>query len=161
MSTPLAHVAKILDAALDAICLSPETCRTGRYLGGEVPWDECGDGGCSNKDGMLWAKLIGVNPVSGQSTSTKCADYLWTAEVGVVRCIAGVTTNGVPGMGLIEADANRQVTDADAIFTALTCGLAPDSLLADVELTSWSPLGPSGGCAGGAWTMRGRLSVCC
>lgn len=174
MSTPVGHVLEVLQSALDLLTVVPEPpaenlclidplpCRTAIYLGGEVPWDSCNGTGCGDRDGMLWAKMIGINPVSGGSDSSNCPDYTWTAEIGVVRCVASLDDSGnIPTPDQVAADAQQQADDADAIFTALRCCAPADSPLREVALTSWSPLGPTGGCAGGAWTVRGRLSACC
>lgn len=174
MASPLVTVLGILTDVLDLLtdsegsedtpdcALTVLPCRTAVYLGGEVPWDECGDGGCSGKDGMLWAKLISVDPTAGGSDQGNCPSYIWTAEIGIVRCIATLGEGSAPpSASVIEADAIRQAADADAIYTALRCCDARSEALREVALSRWNPLGPQGACAGGAWTVRGAFSVCC
>lgn len=175
MSTPLTDVADILRSALtlltedpeesdpDPSCpiLEPDVCRVALYLGGEVPYDSC-DGGCSGSaNGMLWAKIISVTPTQGNTDQGSCASYIWTAEIGVVRCVAGLGNDGQPPTAAqVEADALQQAADADAIFTALRCCPTRPDELRDVSLTRWDPVGQSP-CAGGTWTVRGALNVCC
>lgn len=174
MASPVSNVLVVLREALDLLTdpgesddpnpcgIAPEPCRVGIYLGGEVPWDSCGEGSCSGKDGMLWAKLVSIDPVTGADQAGSCNTYMWTAEIGVVRCVASVTNSGTPPkMDIIESDAEQQAADADAIYSALACCASRPESLHNVSLTRWNPLGPSGGCAGGAWTVRGRLDVCC
>lgn len=173
MSGPLEEVADILRSALalltedpeeselDCAPLTPEVCRSALYLGGEVPYDSC-DGACgSGKNGMVWAKVVSITPTAGDSDQGKCASYIWTAEIGVVRCVAGLGEDGQPpSAARVESDALQQVADADAIFTALRCCPTRTDALRDVALTRWDPVGQSP-CAGGAWTVRGALNVCC
>lgn len=165
-ATPVEYVLDRLRDALDLLAegdcaVSPATCRTAVYFGGEVPWDECGTGCAGGKNGMLWAKLVSITP-RGSNRGGKCAEYAWTAEFGIVRCVAGMGKDGSPPKpAAVEADAYQQARDADAIFNGLVCCPSPDSPLRDVSLTSWSPLGPNGNCAGGAWLAEGALSVCC
>lgn len=170
MADPVTDVVALLRLALDSLScntgdccpVSPPTCRTAVYLAGEVPWDTCESGCSGDSNGMMWANLLTIAPTAGGSDQGSCADYIWTAEVGIVRCVAGPTNDGSPpSADKVQADAEQQATDADAIFTALRCcDSRPEGLL-DVALSSWAPLGPNGNCAGGAWTVRGRLSVCC
>jgi hypothetical protein len=168
VARPLGQVATILKDALDLLtgpssecCISPAPCRTALYLGGEVPWDECGSGCGNGKSGMLWAKLISVDP-QGPAQGGNCDTWQWTAEFGIVRCIATVSNNGnPPSATAIQVDADQQIADADAIFTALNCCASRPETLQDVTVLRWQPLGPTGACAGGTWTVKGTLNVCC
>lgn len=147
----------------DGVCvvLDPPVCESFVGLGGTVTWDQCA-GDCGGANGQLWANLQSIDPITGESSAGSCQTYLWTAEVGVVRCVATVNDAGEPPSGFVkETDAQQQGVDADLIFQALTCCKPLPENIADVELVSWSPLGPNGGCAGGVWTVRGALSVCC
>ena len=65
--------------------------------------------------------MVSVNPLNSGGDSTKCPMYTWTAEIGVVRCIAALDKNGAPDMSKIELDAAQQARDADAIFQTLRC----------------------------------------
>lgn len=141
--------------------LDPLPCRTAVYLGGEVPWDSC-EGSCTgDREGMLYASLVGLNPVTGQDPGG-CPTWNFTFDIGVLRCIHGLTDSGKPPKPEdIAADAARQADDADAVFYAFTCCPTRPEALRVVTLQSWRPLGPQGRCAGGAWTVRGRLDACC
>lgn len=111
---------------------------------------------------MLYAKLVSIDPVSGSQGAGRCQEYRWTAEVGILRCISGLDESGNPPKpAAIEKDARQQAKDADSIFDALMCCPTRPESLQEVTLTRWSPLGPQGKCAGGAWLMTGDLSVCC
>jgi hypothetical protein len=167
--TPVARVLALLGKALDVLtdegadcALDVQPCRTAIYLGGEVPWDTCEDNACGAvRNGQLWAQLVGINPTAGGSDASNCPSYNWTGSIGIVRSIATLTASGPPSVDRIAKDAARQACDADAIFRAITCCPDAESPLREVTLSAWSPLGPSGACAGGAWTVRGRLDVCC
>lgn len=171
MPDPVTSVLVVLREALDLLTDYEESdgcaidlpvCRSGIYLGGEVPWDTCSESCSKGENGMLWAKLVSINPVNSGNDSTNCPTFSWTAEFGIVRCIATMSNDGAPPpMDMIEADADQQVADADAIFNALRCCDARSEALQDVTVNAWNPLGPNGACAGGAWTVRGVLSVCC
>lgn len=170
MTGPLTRVVVVLQTALDALTcqdadccsITPDVCRTAVYLGGEVPWDTC-DSGCSGKrNGMLWAKIVSIDPTAGGTDTGSCASYTWTAEIGVVRCITGLNQDGSPpSAAAVAKDARQQVADADAIYAALRCCPTRPDALQDVSLTRWAPVGPQGNCAGGAWSVRGSLDVCC
>lgn len=140
----------------------PQPCRVVLSPGLEIPWDECGTGDCGDApdgpDGQLWANITTmISTPSGGS----CEQIVWTADVGIVRCAATVQNDGSPPpVGAVEHDAWQQAADADHIRYAIRCcPVRPDSIK-DVELVTWTALGPSGGCVGGAWTIRGILDDC-
>lgn len=134
----------------------PDPCRVAVYPGPEVPWEtftvECGGG----RDGQLYAAL---QSVTVQSSAGGCRSIVFTAVVGIMRCAATLTDSGdAPSTVRVEADADQQAADADAIMRALTC--CPDRP-EGVELVSWTPIGPSGAAAGGEWTVQGVIQECC
>lgn len=168
MGAPVSNVLEILRDALDlltnveACAIEPAPCRVAVYpSGGAVPWDTC-ESGCNGEssDGQLWAAFTSV--VSNNQPGP-CRSYTWTAEIGVVRCEKAKPNDSgqMPSTALVEADAQQQAADADAIFNALTCCVDRPETLRDVELLTWAPRGPSGGCVGGIWTVRGVLDICC
>lgn len=141
--------------------LTPEPCRVAVYPGAEVAWDTCETLGCgSGKDGQLW---VAAQPATVLEQGGGCRRIIWTAEVGIVRCAAGPRGDGSPPtVEAVEADAAQQSADSMAIMRAITARTAErPECLDGVELVSWQPLGPSGGCVGGAWTIRGVLDECC
>lgn len=165
MTGPLERVTQTLRLALDTLTsgdcrLAVLPCRTALYLGGEVPWDVC-ETGKGGTNGQLWANLTNLTPVAGGSDSSNCPSYNWTAELGIVRCVSSLNPDGSPPrVSDVEADAALQAQDADAIWSALACCATRPEPLQDVVLSSWAPLN-GGKCAGGAWTVRGRLTLCC
>lgn len=167
MSGPLERVTDTLRLILTTLtsgdcCLDLKPCRTALYLGGEVPWDNCEACKSKGTNGQLWANLINITPAAGGSDAGACPEYNWSAEIGIVRCIASLSNGGsVPTPAAIATDALQQAKDADQIYRALRCCPTRPEALHDVVLSSWVPLGPNGKCAGGAWTARGRLDVCC
>lgn len=164
--TPVSAIVTLLHTALDLVqdnscgSLAP-VCRCAVYLGGEVPMDSC-ETSCGNgRNGMLWANLVGVNQIP-QAGDGPCQAWTWTAQIGVYRCVAVLGADGsIPSKDAIEADSTQQAADADAIYAALVCCVYRPETLRDVTLSSWAPVSPQGGCAGGSWTVTGRLEDCC
>lgn len=171
MASPTGFVLDTLREILDLLdggsecALVPPACRVAVYPGVDVAWDSCGAGSCSGKDGQLWANLVSldrVNDANGSAAGSGCRTYIWTAEIGIVRCQAGPTSNGQPpSVDAVENDARQQADDADAVYTALQCCADRSESVRDVELQSWRALSPQGKCGGGVWTVRGALSECC
>lgn len=173
MGSPVSAVLSTLRDALELLAggdetstcrIVPEPCRVALYPSGNVPWDNC-ESGCNgaSSDGQLWAAFIGVSAVGGEPGNGPCRRFTFTAEIGVVRCEkAKLGDDGqMPASALVEADSDQQAADADAISNALVCCDTRPESLRDLELVSWAPRGPSGGCVGGVWTVRGVLDVCC
>lgn len=166
MSGPATAVLGVLQEVLDLLTdptsgcvLSPEPCKIGLVPGSAVAWDTCGEGKCATgKDGQLWANLntfttVGVGP---------CQTITWTATIGIVRCVATVKDDGTfPTSAELLADADQQAADADSIKAAIDCCENRSENIRDVTLVAWTALGPTGGCAGGQWTVKGVLDVCC
>lgn len=142
-------------------CALPCFCRVAVYPGLEVAWDTCGEDPCSDCDGQLWGAIQGINPVEGQR-GTGCEAWTWTAQVGSVRCAAKPKDDGSPpSVEAVQNDAIRQALDADGILRGIKCCPTQRVRDAGIVVESWVPLGPDGGCVGGAWTISGRLDVCC
>lgn len=140
--------------------ISPQPCRTVLSPGLEIAWDECGAGGCTDddRDGQLWAN---ITTMEADSDSGNCERIVWTADVGIVRCAATVQDDGSPPpVAAVEHDAWQQAADSDHIRYAIRCCPSRPETIGDVELVTWTSLGPSGGCVGGAWTIRGILDEC-
>jgi hypothetical protein len=148
----------------DAPCPLPPFCRVAVYPGMDVPWDSCGTGDCNEADGQLWAALQPLTRVpSSDAGSGNCQVWQFTAQVGAVRCAAKMSDDGQPPpVEAVQQDAIRQAIDADGIRYAITCCPERPQRLKDagIVLDSWTPLGPND-CVGGAWTIRGRIDVCC
>jgi hypothetical protein len=144
-------------------CPLPPFCRVAVYPGLEVPWDSCGTS-CGAADGQLWGAIQGITRVAGNGVGA-CQAYQFTAQIGALRCAAKMKDddlNPFPSVEAVQQDAIRQAVDADGIRYALECcPVRPRRLIdAGIVLDSWVPLGPQD-CVGGAWTIRGRIDVCC
>ena len=150
----------------DGGCPLPCFCRVAVYPGLEVPWDSCSTGGsCGECDGQLYAAIQSVTRVAGDGVGA-CQTYQFTALVGAVRCAAQLKDDDqdpFPSVEAVQNDAIRQAVDADGIRYAIECCPTRPQRLKDagILMDSWAPLGPQGGCVGGAWTIRGRFDVCC
>ena len=169
----LTHVIELLSDILELLtddeseanCALPCFCRVALYPGLEVPWDSCSTGGaCAECDGQLYAAIQGVTRVQGNGVGS-CQAYQFTALVGAVRCAAKMTDDDrkpFPSVDAVQQDAIRQARDADGIRYAIECCPTRPQRLKDagIVLDSWAPLGPQD-CVGGAWTIRGRVDVCC
>lgn len=157
----LATLQEIVDLLVDGsdncVPLDPPPCRAGVYPGQEVPWDFCG-GQCGGNDGQLFANLSGMDV----RQEGPCQRITFTAEVGILRCAAPMADDGTPpSAAAISADADQQAQDADAIWNAISCCTDRSEDLRGIVLVSWRALGPTGGCVGGAWIVRGVIDTCC
>jgi hypothetical protein len=152
------------DESPSGLCLLPPFCRVAVYPGLDVPWDSCGTGPCDESDGQLWAAIQSIARVpSSDAGSGNCQVWQFTAQIGAVRCASKMDEDGnPPPVDEIQQDAIRQARDADGIRYAITCCPERPRRLIDagIVLDSWVPLGPND-CVGGAWTIRGRIDVCC
>lgn len=145
-------------------CVMDPFCRVAVYPGPEVPWDSCEIDGCGDGDGQLYAAIQGIAPhPANTNTAGSCDAWVWTAQVGAVRCMAKATDNQqFPTVDEVQADAARQAVDADAIFHVIKCCAPRIQRLKDAAMvvTTWTPV-VDGGCGGGFWTITGRFDVCC
>lgn len=132
----------------------PEPCFCAILPGAEVAFDYCEpcEGGAC---GQAWVRLDSLYPSAvfpAPDVEGTCASLLAiSVQVGIVRCapVAG-DDGGPPGLADQLDTAQLQVADALAIRRAvLCCGL---SLHREHALGPYQPVGPLGGCVGGAWT---------
>jgi hypothetical protein len=123
---------------------------------GQVAWDEC----C---DGQLWGRVVTITPHQttqqgrGAVSMPPCGvDYLIaTVAIGLIRCAASISDSGKsPSAGRLTADGYQQLDDMTAIERVILCD--PRTL----NVQSWNPLGPEGGCVGGEWTFTIALGAC-
>lgn len=146
-----------------ADCVLDPFCRVAVYPGPEVPWDSCEVDDCANSDGQLYAAIQGVAPHPSNTGTAGCEAWVWTAQVGAVRCMAKPGDDmQFPTVEQVQADAARQAVDADGIFNAIRCCAPQVQRLRDaaIVVTTWTPV-VDGGCGGGFWTITGRFDVCC
>lgn len=176
-STPTITILETLRAILDTLTFSgspgespgqsdcllvPQPCRVVLSPGLDIAWDSCGDHACADggRDGQLWANITTMTIVN--SSAGSCERINWTADVGIVRCAATLQEDGsAPPVAAEEHDAWQQAADADRIRYAIRCCEGRSELVQDLSFVSWTALGPSGGCVGGAWTISGALEDCC
>lgn len=145
-------------------CALPCFCRVAVYPGLEVAWDTCGEDTCADCDGQLWAAIQSVTRNTTFPAGSGCESFTFTAQIGAVRCAAKPRPDGSPpSVEAVQNDAVRQALDADGILSALKCCPSRSRRIRDagIVVDSWAPLGPDGGCVGGAWTISGRFDVCC
>lgn len=130
----------LLTSAWDALDEKP-----GRSLiapGAEVAWDDC----C---DGQLAVRIVSSEPVWSRAQRCIVAVRV-TYGVSIVRCVRTVSDRGKPPtQEEITADGLGLVDDMCALY----------AMLVDFEaghqrtIGAWTPSGPSGGCAGGEWSV--------
>ena len=129
----------------------------GRYFvapGGEIAWDDC----CN---GQHWLRVTSVEPVISGAYTPCLIGWNVNIGLGVVRCVAVLDDRGIaPSAAALTADACTILADTSALARALleTGGVASVGCVENVTMNTWSPLGPTGGCAGGEWTARLRIS---
>lgn len=140
-------------------------CRVAVYPGLQVPMDSCSTGGaCGECDGQLWGAIQSITRVQqAGAAGGVCDAWMWTAQIGAVRCAAMPSEDGTPpSVDAVQGDAVSQGVDADGIWYALSCCPTRPQRIKDagIVLESWTPLA-EGDCVGGFWTIRGRFDVCC
>jgi hypothetical protein len=150
----LPPIALALDALATCVCelLASEgagpTCWCGLYPGASVSWEYCGEctsGAC----GMGYVRMGGVFPYATfplPVIDDRCVKPLaWAVEVGALRCLTIPADGEIASpMEMAEATIN-QMLDATALYKAIKCcGL-------ELAVEAYRPLGPEGGCVGGAW----------
>ena len=125
-------------------------CWCGLWHGDTVSWDYCGE--CSEGHcGMGWVRVMAAFPYQTfpvPQVDLKCTLPLaYQIEVGVMRCMPTAEEDGtLPDEETIAEASYIAIADAHAMHRALLC------CAADMAIEGYLALGPSGGCAGGAWT---------
>lgn len=161
ITTVLDTLQSVLDLLTDEVSgcpIQPLPCRVATYPGPEVPWDSC-EVNAAGDNGQLWANLLPTFSIQGEGS---CQVITFQAEIGIVRCAATLDDDGnPPTVQQVALDAAQQAEDADAIYRAVMCCPSRSEAVRSMILSAWRPVGPSGGCAGGIWTVRGVLNVCC
>lgn len=117
------------------------------------PADRC-DCGCTvegrDGNGQAWVRLVQVSNRVDRSSPRHCASIM-DAEVqlGVYRCIESVVgdDNELPSCDEMTNDAVLILADRAAMWRAVQCCEAIRGY--DPQILNWTPVGPSGGCAGG------------
>lgn len=132
--------------------LEHEVGRAFVQVGTEVAWDNC----C---DGQLSLRVISAQPQYPNGTRTaKCGPIYWRVVIGisVLRCASTVNDRGVaPSAKTITDEAVASFEEMARVQTAVEDYLG-DRL---ITFSDWTPQGPSGGCAGGEWTLTMRVDA--
>jgi hypothetical protein len=165
VTAPAAQVLGVLEEILDLLTdetsgcrLTKDVCRVVLAPGGEIAWDTCGESTCAGKDGQLWALPLSMTVTD----EGPCERITFDAEIGIIRCAAPPGADGEPpSEEAVLADAELQAADADSIRYVIDCCEGRSERLRGIVLTSWRALGPTGGCVGGQWNVRGVLDTCC
>lgn len=105
--------------------------------------------------GMAWGRVADITAVLDEAGGGSACATAWNVsiEVGMVRGAPIMHADGEPPTPEEQAEAaDRQRIETDLIFQALTC----TDLTADVRVQPliYTPIGPDGGCVGGAWVAR-------
>lgn len=115
-----------------------------------------GDGNCG---GMLWVRLVNANRSASfptPTTANDCAGMLaFPVEVGIARQAPQVLQPTgrqpiLPTQAEVRAAADRQHEDMLGMYRAI---LKFKDEVEDINLGSYSPIGPEGDVIGGAWTV--------
>lgn len=152
-------VLPLLSSMVDCLCeelaasYGPDPCFCGLVPAALVAMDFCDCGGISC--GMAWVRLDSIYPsrrFADQTTDARCGDPLAVRiNVGVTRCLPGPDARGNPPDAVAQAEAVAvQMADMAAMRRAVACCL-PQST--KYVLGTYQPLGPSGNCGGGVWTV--------
>lgn len=141
----------------------PEPCFCGLMPGSTPALDWCGDGQCNGTcGGQAWVRPVDGYPSTifpqPDTTEQNCGTALaFRIEVGIGRCLPMPKNNPVggytpPTLEQQLAATRLQMADMQAIRRAIQCCMGADEDI-DYVLETYTPLIPSGGCGGGAWTV--------
>lgn len=141
--------------ALDAACI-PVSSQS--IEPGPPSWSNCCD------DGHAYIRIVRmhmVDPFPSQSRNpTHCRNIGALVEVGVLRCAPTLDNQGNPPKPeQMTMSALEQTQDMSVIHSVLTSH-NPAWSSNPVVLDTWVPLGPTGGCVGGAWQAWIDVAVC-
>ena len=146
---------------------SVPVCRKFLAPGAQVPWDSCCE--CpGGSEGQAWVGVERFYPVAPfpqqDAGAQRCHPREYAADivVGVLRCAHTVDDRGeAPPEGVVTGDAVKVARDRTIARDALLCGfLGDDADPGTFRLGAWTPLGPSGGCVGGAWQATIAVPAC-
>lgn len=176
MSTPLSDslVAPLLVSLRECVraqlarSISGPVCRASLRHSVVTPTMDGCDCECPEGQGDAWVRLVRLEPDVSNDTGgglqpSSCApSWLAYVEIGVYRCVP------LPEEGEALPEQTEHVisldalSDMNALLRVLTCCPTLRDTFTAVDF--WQPLGPSGGCAGGALQFRvailGGAGVC-
>lgn len=123
--------------------------------GEQVPFDYCDR--CD--DGMAWVRLASLQPPQDRldNTPMQCfTEMSMTVEVGHIFSAPWPESDGDLPDEHDHTDATlRQIRSADLLLQALLCTDLPSGETPTDP--TYVPLGPDGGCLGGAWSATVRV----
>ena len=127
------------------------TCWCGIWPGAEVSWEYCGE--CAGDAcGMGWVRLMAVFPYDTfpvASIDLRCSRPLaYQVEIGALRCLPQPAEGTVVDPAVMTEVALSVAADTWALYRAAECCEASDK-----AIVGYLPLGPSGGCVGGSWSI--------
>lgn len=135
-----------------------DVCRAHLSPGTSVTADQCCD--CNGGQGQASVRVAQLYPTASFPTPladlSRCWAMTWAAqfELVVFRCAATVDKDGeAPPADAVGRDATVVLSDAAAMARAVSCCFPDGCCGPGVLPGTWNPVGPSGGCVGGALTV--------
>lgn len=130
----------------------PAFCYTGIMPGGVVSLDYCQE--CDDTCGMAWVRLASIREEVEDDTPSRCSTtFSVNIEMGMVRCHATSDEEGNPMPVEYQfAKAEAQMDEQAVMRRVLLCSETAQGY--DKLLGAYLPIGPEGGCVGGAWTAQ-------
>jgi len=124
-----------------------------RHAAAYPSMDDCCE--CGAGEGQAWVRVQRVDLAPESPTlkadATPCAGQMLrvTFDAGVYRCVTAIHPNGTgPTDDEFNTDTLGALADHEIMRTAISCCPKPDENWRWYP-TTWVPLGPLGGCAGG------------
>jgi hypothetical protein len=135
----------------------PDVCFCGVLPGADVAFDYCAPCDEVGHCGQAWVRLVEMFPSKVfpvPDAEGNCSSLLaFQLAVGIVRCAPVPDDDGTPPSMEDQFDTTGLVmADAMAIRRAILC-CATANRNRDYLLGPYLPVGPEGGCVGGAWTV--------
>lgn len=139
---------------------APEPCFCGVLPGTAVAQDYCDEGYCEANNGMAWTRLVSITTEQVQTSPSgasgpSCATvYNITVEAGVLRS-APVFSDSEGEPPTVEAQlaaSMQQQHDMGVVLSVLDCCDGLPEMLDRPIIGEYLPIGPEGGCVGGAWS---------
>lgn len=122
------------------------------YPGDSAVWDFC------DCDGQLSLVVASVTPY-GPAACPQAWDV--GLVFSVVRCVATSDDNGnPPPPEVLVSDELQILADTQELSRQILALDETVPAVMRVMLGTWAPLGPMGGCAGGAWSATVSIPVC-
>lgn len=127
-------------------------------VNGNLAWDEC----C---EGYLFMRIVRTDVVDpfpqAAQTPSICAATLGTlVELGILRCAPMMDDNGnLPSDAVQSAFALEIIIDKSILFHVIR-DYNPAWSNYPLAISGWTPMGPEGGCGGGAWQFWINAVLC-